>query len=57
MDYEEGFYIAVSKISGEVTVAQLEDSVWYMVGCSEQLLESDFTTIGEKIDVMGTVPA
>jgi len=56
-DYKDGFYYVNSKISGEQSIAQREQGSWWMIGCSERLNSDDFTTIGEKIDVMGTVPA
>ena len=56
-DYKDGFYYVNSKISGEQSIAQREQGSWWMIGCSERLNSDDFTTIGEKIDVMETVPA
>ena len=51
MDYEEGFYHVISRITGMRTVAQYDEGVWYMVGCGESLVAKDCTDIGPVIEI------
>lgn len=51
MDYQEGFYHVISKLTGEKTIAQYEDGDWWMIGCGEELASNDFTVIGDLIEI------
>lgn len=48
---EDGYYHAISNISGEQTIMQVEEGSIWMMGCGDRLNESDFSVIGQRIDV------
>jgi len=48
---KEGYYFVHSKVTGEKTIAQFDDSSWWIVGCGDPFMESEFYHIGPKIEM------
>ena len=51
MEREEGFYWALSHITGELTVVQYKRGKYWMFGCADAWEEADFSILGPVLDI------